>query len=100
LEALAWDTGEGRYDAFAPTWDEAPGMGGAPDAPAAAHVYDATSAAAGFGDGYPVELFWVGQYQISLLAGVWSDWARFSTTLTEVFPDTYEVVEVRSELSG
>ncbi|MDF1598017.1 MAG: hypothetical protein P1T08_18240 [Acidimicrobiia bacterium] len=82
-ESIAWDTGEARYDAFAPTWDEAPGMGSAPDAPAATHLYDVTSVDAGFGDGYPVsvELFWVGEYQISLVAGVWSDWARFSSTL-------------------
>ena len=42
----------------------------------------------------------MGEYRISLFAGVWTDWARFGSTLTEVFPDTYEVVEVRSSLSG
>lgn len=32
--------------------------------------------------------------------GVWTGWARFSSTLPQSFPDTYDVVEVRSKLSG
>lgn len=101
-ESIAWDTGEGSYDVFAPEWEDAPGVGGAPDTPAATHLYDVTSTDAGHLTGYPVsvELYWVGEYRISLFAGVWTDWARFGSTLTEVFPDTYEVVEVRSSLSG
>jgi hypothetical protein len=101
-ESITWDTGEGLYDVFAPTWDNAPGMGGSEVAPAAVHLYNTTSTAAGHPEGYPVnlELFWVGEYQVRVLAGVWTDWARFSSTLTEAFPDTYEVVEVRSKLSG
>ena len=77
-------------------------MGGATDTPAAVHLYNVTSTDAGYETGYPVsvELYWVGEYRISLFAGVWTDWARFGSTLTEVFPDTYEVVEVRSSLSG
>lgn len=101
-ESITWDTGEELYDAFAPTWEDAPTVGGAPESPAAKHLYDTTSVDAGYTKGYPVsvELYWVGEYQISLLAGVWTGWARFGSTLTEMFPDTYEVVEVRSQLSG
>ena len=101
-ESIAWDTGDGSYDVFAPTWEDAPGVGGAADTPAAVHLYNVTSTDAGYRSGYPVsvELYWVGEYRISLFAGVWTDWARFGSTLTEVFPDTYEVVEVRSSLSG
>ncbi|MEA2010503.1 MAG: hypothetical protein U9N78_07350 [Actinomycetota bacterium] len=101
-ESIAWDTGEGSYDVFAPAWEDAPGVGGAADTPAAVHLYNVTSTDAGHASGYPVsvELFWVGEYRISLFAGVWTDWARFDSTLAEVFPDTYEVVEVRSSLSG
>ena len=101
-ESISWDTGEQRYDVFAATWDDAPLMGGSADAPAVTHVYNTTSADAGYGHGYPVsmELFWVGEYQVRVIAGVWTGWARFSSTLTETFPSTYEVVEVRSKLSG
>lgn len=100
-ESIAWDTAEATYGVFAATWEEAPGMGGSPDAPAASHVYNTTSTAAGHPEGYPVslELLWVGEYQISLIGGVWTDWTRFVSTLAEAFPDTYEVVEVRSKLS-
>ena len=28
-ESIAWDTGEGSYDVFAPAWEDAPGVGGA-----------------------------------------------------------------------
>lgn len=101
-ESITWDTGDALYDAFAPTWDDSPTVGGGPDAPAATHLYDTTSVDAGYSSGYPVsvELYWVGEYQISLLAGVWTGWARFGSTLAEVFSATYEVVEVRSHLSG
>ena len=101
-ESIAWDTGEESYDVFAPTWEDAPDVGGAADTPAAVHLYNVTSTDAGYRSGYPVsvELYWVGEYRISLFAGVWTDWARFGSTLTEVFPSTYEVVEVRSSLSG
>ena len=101
-ESITWDTGERLYDVFAATWSDAPGVGGAAEAPAATHLYNAASADAGHPNGYSVsvELHWVGEYQISLLAGVWTDWARFGSTLTETFPDRYEVVEVRSKLSG
>ena len=101
-ESITWDTGQGRYDVFAPTWDGAPTIGGSQDAPAATHFYNTTSAAAGYPNGYPVgvELHWVGEYQVRVIAGVWTGWAGFPSTLTEVFPGTYEVVEVRSKLSG
>ncbi|MGH3449501.1 MAG: hypothetical protein ACRDQW_02015, partial [Haloechinothrix sp.] len=101
-ESVAWDTAEGTYDVFAATWDEAPGMGGSPDAPAATHVYNTTSTAAGHPEGYPVslDLLWVGEYQVSVIGGLWTDWTRFASTLAETFPDTYQVVEVRSKLSG
>lgn len=101
-ESITWDTGEAPYDVFAPAWDDAPAMGGTVDAPAATHLYNTASAAAGHPDGYPVslELFWVGEYQVRVVTGVWTQWARFSSTLTENYPDTYEVVEVRSKLSG
>ena len=91
-----------RYEAFAARWDEAPGVGGTPSAPAARHVYNTTSTAAGYTSGYPVgiDLLWVGEYQITVIGGVWTDWARFASTLTETISDTYEVFEVRSRLSG
>ena len=82
-------------------WNDAPGMGGSHDTPAATHLYDTTSVDAGHLGGYPVslDLLWVGEYQVGIL-GVWTGWARFSSTLSESFPDIYEVVEVRSKLSG
>lgn len=101
-ESITWATGEGSYQVFAPVWDAAPGMGGSPDSPAAHHVYNTSSTAAGYSDGYPVslELFWVGEYQVMVPGGVWTNWVRFASTLTETVPDIYEVVEVRSRLSG
>ena len=77
-------------------------MGGSEDDPAATHLYNTTSAAAGYSNGYPVsvELYWVGEYQVRVIAGVWTGWARFASTLAEVYPNSYEVVEVRSKLSG
>ncbi|GBE23065.1 MAG TPA: hypothetical protein ENH00_06035 [Actinobacteria bacterium] len=101
-ESITLDTGQGRYDVFAPTWDDAPAMGGSQDAPAATHFYNTTSAAAGYPNGYPVsvEVYWVGEYRVRVIAGVWTGWARLASTLTEVYPGRYEVVEVRSKLSG
>lgn len=100
-ESITWDTGERTYDVFAAFWDDAPGMGGSHDTPAATHLYNTTSADAGHLHGYPVslDLLWVGEYQVGTL-GVWTGWSRFSSTLPESFPDIYEVVEVRSRLSG
>jgi len=101
-ESITWTTGEGSYQVFASVWDEAPGMGGSPESPAARHVYNTSSTAAGYNDGYPVslDLFWVGEYQVMVVGGVWTNWVRFASTLTETVPDVYEVVEVRSRLSG
>lgn len=101
-ESISWDTGEAIYDVFAARWDGAPGMGGALESPAARHVYNTTSTAAGYETGYPVslDLLWVGEYQVTVVGGVWTDWARFASTLAETVSDTYEVVEVRSRLSG
>jgi hypothetical protein len=102
-ESITWETGEGpTYEAFAPVWEEAPGIGGSPASPAASHLYNTSSTAAGHIGGYPVglDLLWVGEYQVSVVGGVWTDWARFASTLTESVSDTYVVVEVRSRLSG
>ena len=55
-ETLTWLTGDAKYDAFAETSDAALGMGGSPDHPAATHIYNTTSSAAGYPIGYPVEL--------------------------------------------
>jgi hypothetical protein len=73
-----------------------------PGKPAARHVYNTTSTAAGYSTGYPVslDLLWVGEYQVRVINGVWTGWIRFASTLSETVPDTYEVVEVRSRLSG
>ncbi|MGI8516349.1 MAG: hypothetical protein ACR2NT_14705 [Acidimicrobiia bacterium] len=101
-ESIGWNTGEATYDVFAATWDDAPGMGGSQESPAASHVYNTTSTAAGYDGGYPVslDLLWVGEYQVTVVDGVWTNWTRFASTLAETIPDTYEVVEVRSNLSG
>jgi hypothetical protein len=101
-ESIIWDTGEARYESFAPTWNEAPGIGGSPAFPAARHLYNTSSTAAGHNAGYPVSLdiLWVGEYQVTVLGGVWTDWARFASTLGETVSDYYPVVEVRSLLSG
>ena len=101
-ESVTWDTGEASYQVFAAVWDDAPGMGGSPESPAARHVYNTSSAAAGHNSGYPVslDLLWVGEYQVMVIGGVWTTWTRFASTLAETVPDTYEVVEVRSRLSG
>jgi hypothetical protein len=101
-ESITWDTSEASYEVFAAVWDEAPGMGGSHETPAARHVYNTSSTAAGYGEGYPVslDLLWVGEYQITVVGGVWTTWTRFVSTLTVNVPDTYEVVEVRSRLSG
>lgn len=101
-ESVTWDTGEGSYQVFAAVWDEAPGMGGSPESPAARHVYNTSSTAAGYDAGYPVslDLLWVGEYQVTVVGGVWTAWTRFASTLNETVPDTYEVDEVRSRLSG
>jgi hypothetical protein len=70
--------------------------------PAASHLYNTSSSAAGHEAGYPVglDLLWVGEYQVTVIGGVWTDWARFTSTLGESASDTYQVVEVRSVLSG
>lgn len=101
-ESITWNTGEASYEVFASVWDAAPGMGGSPDTPAARHVYNTTSTAAGYSTGYPVslDLLWVGEYQVRVIDGVWTNWIRFASTLSENVPDTYEVVEIRSRLSG
>lgn len=101
IEAITWTTGEADYDSFATEWEEALLMGGSPQVPAAAHVYRTASRAAGYAEGYPVTLdrVWVGQYQVMVIGGAWTSWARFSSTLSETVTDTYPVVEVRSRLS-
>jgi hypothetical protein len=101
-ESVTWNTGEASYQAFAAVWDEASGMGGSPESPAARHIYNTSSTAAGYDAGYPVslDLLWVGEYQVAVVGGVWTIWTRFASTLTETVPDTYEVDEVRSRLSG
>ncbi|HLF43048.1 MAG TPA: hypothetical protein VJA46_05910 [Acidimicrobiia bacterium] len=101
-ESVTWDTGEASYQVFAAVWDDAPSMGGSPESPAARHVYNTSSTAAGYNAGYPVslDLLWVGEYQVMVVGGVWTTWARFASTLAENVPNTYEVVEVRSRLSG
>ncbi len=101
-ESITWNTGEVTYEVFAAAWDEAPAMGGSPDSPAARHIYNTSSTAAGYTSGYPVslDLYWVGEYQVRVVDGVWTSWTRFASTLTETVLDTYEVVEVRSRLSG
>jgi hypothetical protein len=101
-ESITWNTGEASHEVFASVWDEAPEMGGSPETPAARHVYNTTSTAAGYSTGYPVslDLLWVGEYQVRVINGVWTGWIRFASTLEENVPDTYEVVEVRSRLSG
>jgi hypothetical protein len=47
-----------------------------------------------------LDLLWVGEYQVAVVGGVWTDWTRFASTLNETVTDSYEVVEVRSVLSG
>jgi hypothetical protein len=44
------------------------------------------------------DLFWVGEYQVRDIDGVWTNWTRFARTLTVSVPDIHEVVEVRSRL--
>lgn len=44
------------------------------------------------------DLLWVGEYQVTVVGGVWSNWTRFASSLAETVPDTYEVDEVRSRL--
>jgi hypothetical protein len=99
-ESITWDAGEASYQALAAVWDEAPGMGGSPDTPAARQVYNTSSTAAGYVAGYPgsLDVFRVGEYQVRVIDGVWTAWTRAST-LTVNVPDTYQVVEVRSRLS-
>lgn len=101
-ESITWHTGEGNHEVFAPDWDAAPGMGGTPDNPAARFLYETSSTDAGYAAGYPVSvnLLWVGEYQVRVIDGVWTNWARFGSTLDVAASDTYEVVEVRSRLSG
>jgi hypothetical protein len=104
-ESITWDTGEGTYDVFSPDYFSAQGMGGTVDDPPVVHLYETTSLDAGYGIGYPVSigLLWVGEYRVGVnVAGgtIWTDWARVTSTLTETFPDRYEVVEVRSKLRG
>ena len=101
-ETVTWDTADGhRYDVFAATWEDHPDLGGSESEPPVSHVYRTKSSAAGHSAGYPVgvELLWVGEYRVSVL-GIWTDWARFGSTLTETVTGTYNVVEVRSDLSG
>ncbi|MGF1668201.1 MAG: hypothetical protein ACFCVC_18230 [Acidimicrobiia bacterium] len=87
---------------FAPDWNAAPQVGGTLDLPAVTHVFNATSAASGYGSGHPVtvELLWVGEYQLQVVSGVWTQWAGFASTLTETGGTAYVAVEVRSELTG
>lgn len=104
-EEILWDTGDGIYGVFGPTFDDAIGIGGSHDSPPAAHTYETSSADAGHSAGYPVavELLWVGEYRVGVtIAGgtVWTGWARMSSTLQENFPTTYEVTEVRSQLTN
>lgn len=53
-ETITWDTGPRRYEVFAASWDDAPVMVGTPEAPAAIHMYNTTSAQSGYATGYPV----------------------------------------------
>ena len=90
---------------FSASYAEADGAGGTPEEPPVTHLYETTSADAGFSDGYPVsvDLLWVGEYRVGVtVAGgtIWTDWALVASTLEEVFPAAYEVVEVRSDLVG
>ena len=101
-ESITWDTGEGDHEVFAANWEAAPGMGGTPDGPAARFLYETSSTDAGYAAGYPVSvnLLWVGEYQVRVIDGVWTNWARFASTLDVIATESYEVVEVRSRLSG
>jgi len=100
-ETITWDLSEATYRVTAPRWDQAAGVGGSPERPAATHVYDTTSRAAGHPAGYPVELelYWVGEYQVLVPSGAWTAWAPIPSTLTETTPATYPVVQVRSKLA-
>ena len=99
---LTWGVGEGEYAVSVGSFDAGASIGGTEAHPAAIHVYDTTSTAAGFGQGYPVSvtLLWVGETRIRPPGAPWFSWGPIGNTLTETATDLYEVVEVRSFLSG
>lgn len=99
---LTWTVNDGEYEAHAGSFAAATDMGGTEGEPAATHLFDTTSAAAGHPDGYPVTvtLEWVGESRIRPPGAAWFTWTPIANTLTETAEDAYRVVEVRSALSG
>ncbi len=99
---LTWGVGEGENAVSAGSFDAGASIGGSEAQPAATHVYNTTSTAAGFGEGYPVSvtLLWLGETRIRPPGTGWLSWTPIGNTLTDTATDLYEVVEVRSSLSG
>lgn len=99
---LTWGVGEGRYAVSAGSFGAGASIGGSEAQPVATHVYDTTSTAAGFGEGYPVSvtLLWVGETRIRPPGAPWFTWTQIGNTLTNTATDLYKVVEVRASLSG
>ncbi len=102
VRTLTWGVGEGENAVSAGSFDAAASIGGSEAQPAATHVYNTTSTAAGFSDGYPVSvtLLWIGETRIRPPGSPWFSWTPIGNTLTNTATDIYEVVEVRSSLSG
>ncbi len=102
IGTLTWGVGDDQYAVSAGSFGAGASIGGSEAQPAATHIYDTTSTAAGFSEGYPVSvtLLWIGDTRIRPPGGPWLTWTPIANTLTATATDLYEVVEVRSSLSG
>lgn len=101
---LAWSFGDGQAErVVVGVFDDAPASAGTQASPAGAHVYETSSAEAGYVDGYPFDFAatWQGEYRWSADGGsTWSPWVPMTNSFTDTVALTYEVAQVRSALTG
>ncbi len=102
MRDMTWSFGDGEVHVeSARGLDEALAVAGTVDNPAAVHTYRATSADAGFDDGYPFEFSatWVGQYRWSADGGgTWSAPVPMTGSYTDTAAIAYQVMQIRSAL--
>lgn len=104
IRDFRWDFGDGTARSRAATSVDRVGAAqGSSAAPAATHVYQATSRSTGFEDGFPFvfSATWTGEYMWSSDSGAtWSAAVPMANTFTDLASTSFEVVEIRSAIAG
>lgn len=101
---FVWDFGDGTVAAVrADTYASAVEASGSHNDPAAMHVYEVSSGQAGYVDGFPFvfSASWQGEFRWSSDGGsTWSLPAPMSNTFTDTAAIAYDVVQIRSVITG